>query len=1218
MMLDRFTQHIVDPLALMSNVLHPQYYSQSSTTLPSTYVQSHFADNTQLDSGLSLTDNLIENLTNTLALITQSYKTYLPQTNNQLRTSSNTRNQATVQDDRVVIQNVQGRQNICQGNNARGAGATTYEKELHSVKLQLSSTINHNKSMVVQIVLWYLDSSCSKHMMGDRSRLKNFMKKFIGTVRFGNDHFGAIMVYGDYVIGDSVISGVYYVEGLGHNLFSVRQFCYFDLEVAFKIHSCYVRDSDGGELIKEPPRVERSVSPAPTVLVQINSAGTPSFTTDQDAPSLSHSPSSSALQSPSLQQGIAAKYTHMEDNPLAPVDNDPFVNMFTTEPSSEASSSGDLNCVMLIALNWIYKVKLDEYDDVLKNKARLAAKGYRQDEGIDFEESFTPDARIKAIRIFIANCMSIRSNSSHLFSPLRDPESLIRQRNLSEPSSLFDFKEVLNNNQNQEPPPQNGLPPMKYFPPSMVTKLRNEIAKFEQKPYESLFEACEHYKLSIDRGPNHNMLLVTQINTLYNGLTLSHQDTINAAAGGTFMQKTPECPAVGGYNQETGYATTGTCSLPSNTVPNPQEDLKAITTRSGVTLAGPSVSPSSSSKEVDREPEKKMDQVLTRNTNNVLPLVVQPSPASTSFSNNSSSKIPEVTKDTVQPSTENIQPPVAQKQNIIYEPVVAPKPKPTIPYPSRVNKQKLREKDDNLALKFVEIFRNLHFELSFADALLQMHLRVPLILERPFLRTGRALIDVYGEELILRDNDEAITFKEVLGFSDNSKSGNPTSISDPIIVLSSPSLTPFKGGDFILEEIEACLTSESIPLRIDDTDLDLEGDIRLLEELLKNDPSLSPLPSKEINKLIEALILVIPDWNLPFELMCKASDFAIGAILGQRKMKHFQPIHYASKTMTKAQIHYTMTEKEMLSVVYAFEKFWPYLVLSKSIVYTDHSTLKYLFNKQDTKPRLIWCVLLLQEFYIIIHDKKRTKNLAADHLSRLENPHKDVDRGTHFCNEQFAKVRLKYGVTYRLSTAYHPQIIRKIEVLNQGLKRILERMVGENHASWSEKLDDDLWSFRTAYKTPIGCTPYKLVYGKSFHLPIELEHKAYWALKHANFDLKTADDHRKLQLNKLNKLRDQAYNNSLIYKEKTKKLHDSSIKNRIFNVGDRVLLFNSRLKIFSGKLKTYWTEPFTIAHVFPYGTIELSQTDSLNFKVNGHRMKYYFGGEIPQLVILDL
>ncbi|GJW37354.1 reverse transcriptase domain-containing protein [Tanacetum coccineum] len=228
------------------------------------------------------------------------------------------------------------------------------------------------------------------------------------------------------------------------------------------------------------------------------------------------------------------------------------------------------------------------------------------------------------------------------------------------------------------------------------------------------------------------------------------------------------------------------------------------------------------------------------------------------------------------------------------------------------------------------------------------------------------------------------------------------------------------------------------------------------------------------------------------------------------------------------------------------------------------------------------------------------------------------DRGTHFCNDKFDKVMSKYGVTHRLSTAYHPQTSGQVEVTNRGLKRILERTVGENRASWSDKLDDALWAFRTAYKTPIGCTPYKLVYGKSCHLPVELEHKAYWALKHANFDLKTAGDHRKLQLNELNELRDQAYENSLIYKEKTKKLHDSKIKNRIFNVGDQVLLFNSRLKIFSGKLKSRWSGPFTITEVFPYGTAKLSHPDGSNFKVNCHRLKHYYGGDTPPLVIPDL
>nr|GEW96272.1 reverse transcriptase domain-containing protein [Tanacetum cinerariifolium] len=143
-------------------------------------------------------------------------------------------------------------------------------------------------------------------------------------------------------------------------------------------------------------------------------------------------------------------------------------------------------------------------------------------------------------------------------------------------------------------------------------------------------------------------------------------------------------------------------------------------------------------------------------------------------------------------------------------------------------------------------------------------------------------------------------------------------------------------------------------------------------------------------KLTKAPILIAPDWDMPFELMCDASDFAIGAVLGQRQEKHFRPIHYASKTMTEAESNYTTTEKEMLAVVYAFEESWSYLIMNKIIVYTDHSSLKYLFAKKDSKARLLYWILLLQEFTFKVIDTKGAENLVADHLSRLKNPHQNV------------------------------------------------------------------------------------------------------------------------------------------------------------------------------------------------------------------------------------
>nr|GEW37030.1 reverse transcriptase domain-containing protein [Tanacetum cinerariifolium] len=539
-----------------------------------------------------------------------------------------------------------------------------------------------------------------------------------------------------------------------------------------------------------------------------------------------------------------------------------------------------------------------------------------------------------------------------------------------------------------------------------------------------------------------------------------------------------------------------------------------------------------------------------------------------------------------------------------------------------------------------------YFLSDFVVVYYDVNPRFPLILGRPFLRKTRALIDVHRIRIDVIDVSCEEYAQEVLRFLDSSMSGNPTP-SDPIIASSSPSFTPFKGNGFILEEIETFLQ--------DDFNLAVQHQRRVNLKIHK-------VIKKKVIKLLDAgLIYPISDspWVSPVHCVPKKGGITVienednesiptRLVTGWR-MDFLDIFKFPLTRKTKRRppllaLVVRLPTQACLSayvMLRARSK-----VLSKTILYTDHSALKYLLAKQDAKLRLLRWILLLQEFDVIIRDKKGAENLAADHLSRLENPHEGVlekkeitetfpletlgmislhgdsstscDRVTHFCNYQFAKVMLKYGVTYRLSTAYHPQTSRQVEVLNRCLKHILERTVGENRALWSDKLDDALRDFRTAFKTPTRCTPYKLVYGKACHLPIELEHKAYLALKHCNFDLKTAVDHRKVQMNELNELQDQAYENSLIYKEKTKKIHDSNIKNRIFNVGDRVLHFNSRLKIFSGKLKTPLDWIVHRCLSFPYGTIELSQTDGPNFKVNGHRLKHYFRGDIPPMVVLDI
>nr|GEZ46698.1 reverse transcriptase domain-containing protein [Tanacetum cinerariifolium] len=549
--------------------------------------------------------------------------------------------------------------------------------------------------------------------------------------------------------------------------------------------------------------------------------------------------------------------------------------------------------------------------------------------------------------------------------------------------------------------------------------------------------------------------------------------------------------------------------------------------------------------------------------------------------------------------------------------------------------------------------------------------RVPLILGRPFLSTAHALIDVYEGEIILRHDDQSLTLKcgdtpsilynnfhslnkvdlidatceeysqEVLGFSDVANEIS-TPYFEPIVSNSSATLTPFNERDILI--LEALLNNDpEPPSNQKDYFPAVQKDLKVIEPKNNHSSDDEP-PEVELKELPPHLEYAFLGENEKWPVII-AKDLSVNEkyalidVLKSRKKAISWKLTDIRGIDPKFCSHKILLEDDFSPKVQSQRRVNPKIhdVIKKEVEKLLDGGLIYpISDSLWVSP--VYCVPKKGEFDFKVIDTKGAENYAADHLSRLENPYENVfdpkEINKTFPLESLNKIAHKdptgKEVIDILNACYSGPTGGHYEA-NYTMKKVFDsgfywltiykdafETVGENHALWSDKLKDALWAFRTAFKTPVGCTPYRLVYGKACHLPLELKHKAFWALKHANFNLKIACDHRKLQLNELSELRDQAYENSLIYKERTKKLHDEKIKNRIFNVGDQVLLFNSRLKIFSGKLKSRWSGPFTIAEIYPYGTAKLIHPDGCNFKVNCHRLKHYHGGDSPPLEIPEV
>nr|GEV26397.1 reverse transcriptase domain-containing protein [Tanacetum cinerariifolium] len=580
--------------------------------------------------------------------------------------------------------------------------------------------------------------------------------------------------------------------------------------------------------------------------------------------------------------------------------------------------------------------------------------------------------------------------------------------------------------------------------------------------------------------------------------------------------------------------------------------------------------------------------------------------------------------------------------------------------------------------------------------------RVPLILKRSFLKTGGALIDVFEGELTLRVGKEAITFnldltsrysanyndmtakrieviymaceeysQEVLGFFYIITSGNPIPYYDPIVSITSLTLTTFENSDFLFEEVDAFLALEDDPTspKFDQSYLDSEGDIILLEAFMNDDPSLPPpnqgnyLPEvrkelkiceakydkSSIDEPLEVELKDLPP-HLEYAFLEVISKFPS---VRKIKRKPHSPAHTECLLTAACLLGYAMhharfrgieVDKAKVDVITKL----PHPTTVKGIrSFLGHASFYRRFIKDFSKIARLMTRLLKKDTPFIFSkecvdafqtlQRKLTEapiliapdwySVLIDHL--IHRIHQlDTTYQTFYPEQRIKFYKLNDVSVLPNDTAYSVNSIRRtgiqqtyiVEPESRKYQQLPE-VPGKGKANVTEEqVAHDLLSLQKAKKkkTQWNNTHSKGASSNLLDPPYMINLHSYaWTVRQQG-GIRKASDHRKVQLNELNELRDQAYENSLIYKEKTKRLHDSKIKDCVFNIGDRVLLFNSLLKIFSGKLKSRWSGPFTIYHVYLYGTVELSQPDGPNFKVNGHRLKHYFGEDLPKLVVPDL